>query len=90
MQVVQRTRKNASRYIPIWLALKAGGDCTVAVAAKYHSKVIKMVKNTRDDDILFKQVLAVQGKTHRIESSCQEDKITFTLVIEYADLLARL
>ena len=68
-----------SKYLPIWNKLKAEKVCRITAPLEYHTTIIKMVKNKRDDDLEYRFMLAEIGKVHEIKTSVSGTVITFTL-----------
>lgn len=78
MSIEQQT----SRYLPIWLELKAKGNCRITAPQQFHTRIIKAVKKRRDKDTLFLYTLAETHKKHTIKYKIEGSVIHFRLIIE--------
>ena len=78
MPIEQQT----SRYLPIWIQLKAKRNVSVTAPPHFHMRIIKAVKKRRDKDVAFLYQLAESGHKHFIKFKIEGTVIHFTLRIE--------
>jgi hypothetical protein len=82
------TPPKVSKYLPVWNKLKTEKLCRITAPVIYHKTIIKMIKNRRDKDLIYRFQQSELGVHEQIKVEVNETVIIFRLkrILRLGDL----
>lgn len=77
-----RTERQVSKYAAIWAKLKSTGKCRLVSDPSIHRRIIKAVIKRKDEDLVYKMLLAEENKKGRLAYTIDNNELIFVLTLK--------